>query len=1121
MEGAPPGAPFSLVLGQGVSSWLMVGMRPGARLSGPFWPEPVRVLHVEEHEALLRLVVVGEKSGRYFGEQWLQREELLRISLLSPPGHDFSGPAEAVFLGLEAHRLRLSHQFDPLHALHVSMIDPLPHQIDAVYFHMLPKTRLRFLLADDPGAGKTIMAGLLLKELKYRGLVERVLIVVPGHLRDQWIRELKEKFGETFQVVDRAVLDGAYGRNPWREYPHILTSLDFAKQDDVLQSLADVEWDLVIVDEAHKLAAYRYGERTKKTQRYQMGEVLAKQSHMLLFLTATPHRGDPENFRLLLALLDPDLFAKSEFLEEAVQRGENPLLLRRLKEDLKTADGIPLFPPRHVHTVVFRLSPEEMQFYEALTRYVRQEFNRALEDERRNVQFALIILQRRLASSLYAARRSLERRKERLADVLKRGQVRAEREEALEEEELEDLAEAERWRKEDELLSKLTTARTLDDLWREIGHLDELIALGRSLEQKGVETKLQELQELLATLRTQYPHEKLVVFTESRDTLEYLAKHIRSWGYEIVTIHGGMRLEERIRAEAEFRDRAQVLISTEAGGEGINLQFASLMVNYDIPWNPNRLEQRMGRIHRYGQQKEVHIYNLVAGNTVEGEVLRRLFQKLEQIRQAMGSDRVFDVIQEVLRGRSLSELILEALSGRKTLEDIVAEIEAVPNAEAVERIRQAAAEALATRHIDFSRILGEERRAKETRLVPEYVEAFFEKAAAYLGLQARKVEDGLWRVGPVPSFLRQRSADFRARFGEVRELYRRLTFYKEEALGKGAEFIAPGHPLFEAVLEEILARTQEDREKGAIFVDPRGRLSGTIFFVEATITDGNGEVAGKRLLAVRVSPEGRMEPVPQAILYDLLPGEGAVPWDPPSSESVRAFVARNLLPTFLDEVRKERQRQAEIRRRYGLRSLESLISEAEGTVLDLEIRRAKGEEIPQVTLDQARRRRKDLEERKKKLTERIQRETTLVPGEIRVLAVVAVLPAPTEDELAPDPEVERIGMETVLAHERRHGREPLDVSQENLGYDVRSEGPGEVRYIEVKARAQPGPVTLTQNEWLMAHRLGQEYWLYVVTVEPAGPKLWLLRNPARLPVEKKTKVQYFLDWQKYAEAGES
>ncbi len=882
----------------------MAEIVPGMRLAGDFWEEPVRVLLAEKHGRLWRVVVVGEESNRYYGERWLRPEDLVHIQVLAPRGPSFRGQGEAVFLGLEARRIRLAHLFDPLQALHVSMIDPLPHQIDAVYFHMLPKARLRFLLADDPGAGKTIMAGLLLKELKYRGLVERVLIVVPGHLRDQWLRELKEKFGETFLSVDRGVLQNAYGQNPWRTFPQILTSMDFAKQEDILQTLADVEWDLVIVDEAHKLAAYRYGERTKKTQRYRLGEVLAQNSRMLLFLTATPHRGDPENFRLLLALLDPDLFAKPEFIAEAARLGQNPLVLRRLKEDLKTIEGIPIFPPRHVHTVVFTLSPEETEFYWALTRYVQSEFNRALAGERRNVQFALVLLQRRLASSLHAARKSLERRRERLQKLLEKGEILQERGE-IDEDELEDLPEKERWEKEEELVSKLTAARTLAELREELASLAALIEKAKELERKGVETKLNELRALLTTVFGNYPGEKLVIFTESRDTLEYLASHLRRWGYLVTVLHGGMNLEARIQAEGEFRDRAQILISTEAGGEGINLQFASLMINYDIPWNPVRLEQRMGRIHRYGQRKEVHIYNLVAGNTVEGEVLKKLFQKLEEIRAAMGSDRVFDVIQEVLYGQSLADLILEAIAGRRTLDEIVREIEAIPNEEAIRRIRAATAEALATRHIDLSRILGEERKAKENRLVPEYVEAFFERAAEYLGLRAKKGGDGLWRVGPVPAFLRQRSADFQARFGEVREHFHRLTFYKDEAQKKGAEFIAPGHPLFEAVLEEILARTEADCKEGAIFLDPRGRLLGTIFFLEASVVDGNAEIAGKRLFAVFASPEGRLEPVPPAILCDLVPGQGEISWAPPDLPEVQAFVAENLLPPFLAEVQKK------------------------------------------------------------------------------------------------------------------------------------------------------------------------------------------------------------------------
>ncbi|HDI11859.1 MAG TPA: DEAD/DEAH box helicase, partial [Candidatus Acetothermia bacterium] len=309
---------------------------PGDILEGDYWPEPVRVLTVNQVGNLTRLEVVGTESGRFYGETWLGRSDLASLKVQAPQGFTFSGDGEAAFLALEARRIRLAHLFDPLQAVHTSQVDPLPHQIDAVYHHMLRQARLRFLLADDPGAGKTIMAGLLLKELKYRSLVERTLIVVPGHLIDQWLREMCERFGERFRVVDRAALKGSWRENPWRSYPQLITSMDFAKQDDILASLGEVDWDLVIVDEAHKLSAWRYGDKTKKTQRYRLGEVLSKTSRFLLFLTATPHRGDPENFRLLLELLEPGMYASVDILSEASRRGENILFLRRLKEDLKT-----------------------------------------------------------------------------------------------------------------------------------------------------------------------------------------------------------------------------------------------------------------------------------------------------------------------------------------------------------------------------------------------------------------------------------------------------------------------------------------------------------------------------------------------------------------------------------------------------------------------------------------------------------------------------------------------------------------------------------------------------------------------------------------------------------------
>ena len=689
----------------------MGDLRPGVFLRGVFWPEAVRVLTAEPLGNFLKVEVVGH-SGKFYGAHCLGPAELAQIEVLPALGLSFSGRGQAFCLGLEAHRIRLAHQFDLLQAVTVSMIDPLPHQIDAVYHRILRQPRPRILLADDPGAGKTIMAGLVVKELKYRGLAERVLIVVPGHLRAQWVREMKEKFGETFMVLDRPVMNASWGRNVWLDHARVITSMDFAKQEDVLVALAEARWDLVIVDEAHKLAAYRYGEDLKRTERYRLGELLSRNAEFLLFLTATPHRGDPENFRLLLDLLEPGLFANTEILEEAVRRGEMFYIIRRLKEDLKTFDGVPLFPPRYVHTIAYRLSPGEAGFYQVLTQYVREQFN--LAGERRNVQFALILLQRRFASSVRAARRSLERRKERLSQLREIAEAVAKTGwNVLDEEFLEDLPEAERWEIEAKL-EHLTAARTQAELAAEVSALEKLVQMAKALEKAETETKLNELRRLLDKLALLATSEKLLVFTESRDTMEYLAENLRSSGFSVVTLHGGMGLDERIRAEHEFRQRAQVMVSTEAGGEGINLQCCSLMVNYDLPWNPNRLEQRMGRIHRYGQPKEVHIYNLVAEDTVEGEVLRRLFEKLEQIRKAMGSDRVFDVIQEVLSGASLADLIMEAITGRRTLEEIAAEIERIPNEEAILRAKEAAQEALALRHIDLSGIVGEERKARET-----------------------------------------------------------------------------------------------------------------------------------------------------------------------------------------------------------------------------------------------------------------------------------------------------------------------------------------------------------------------------------------------------------------------
>ncbi len=647
----------------------------GTVLEGPHWTEPVKVLTVKARGTRIEVQAVGLNTNRLWNKL-LNAEDFGTTIKITGTGQLalLDGNPTQFRLAAEAHRIRLAYQYDPHFAVSVSQVDPLPHQMDAVYGYLLTQPRIRFLIADDPGAGKTIMGGLTTKELKFRGLVERTLIITPANLTDQWRRELHDKFGETFTVVNRGTVSAAYGRNVWEDNPQCITSIDFlARQDDILNLLRDVRWDLVIVDEAHKMAAYKYGNKINKTQRYELGEFLRDRTDHFLFLTATPHKGDPDNFALLLQLLDRDLYVTGNILAEASAHNENRIMIRRLKEDMRKFDGSPCFPPRHVKTLSYRLSQEELELYDAVTEYVQNNFQRAVAAENRNVGLALTVLQRRLASSVAAIRLSLERRLKRLRELRKLGKLRQEYGEIPDD--LDDLAEADRWKFEDDVVERLTMAENMAELEAEIEELDRLVRLAKHTEKNVAETKFEELRSVVSEHLSGCAV-RLLVFTEHKDTLDFLVGRLTNLGFHCCTIHGGMTLEKRIGAEREFFERRpSVLVATEAAGEGINLQFCSLMVNYDIPWNPNRLEQRMGRIHRYGQQQEAMIFNLVADNTREGEVMQCLLRKLEDMRRALGSDRVYDVIGEIVPAPKFDALMKDWLSRRKTMTEILAEID--------------------------------------------------------------------------------------------------------------------------------------------------------------------------------------------------------------------------------------------------------------------------------------------------------------------------------------------------------------------------------------------------------------------------------------------------------------
>jgi len=1106
----------------------MISILPDHVLRSSFWPEDVRVISVKYiGNDQIRIEAVGVETQRFYNPV-LSEKDLEIVQILEERPFHFKGDGESLFLYLESHRIRNAFQFDPLYAVNVSQVDPLPHQIDAVYHHILPNPRIRFLIADDPGAGKTIMAGLLLKELKYRGLVERVLIVAPGHLKDQWTREMKEKFQENFKRIDRAVMNASWGQNVFTIDNQIIISMDFAKQDDVMFALKDSTWDLCIVDEAHKMSAYKYGRKIAKTQRYTFGELLSPLTNHYLFLSATPHRGDPDNFRLLLELLVPGFFADTSLLMESVRNKDNPLFIRRLKEDLKDFEGAPIFPPREVHTIKYYLSDDEKRLYNSVTEYVEKHFNKALQKGKRNVTFALTILQRRLASSARAIRKSLERRCKRLKELYEKGELISEW--GYDEEQLEDLEERERWKNEEELLERLTSAENLAELKEEIEKLEELVIIAKEVEKKEIETKLNELRKVMESQKLRETQTKLLIFTEAKDTLEYLIEKLKGWGYSTAAIHGGMNLDLRIKSEHDFKNLSQIMVSTEAGGEGINLQFCWLMVNYDIPWNPNRLEQRMGRVHRYGQQHEVHIYNLVAVETREGCILNRLFEKLSSIREHLGSDKVFDVIGEVLVGKSLKDLIVDAITNKRTMEEILQDIDRVPDEEAISRVKEASLEALATKHIDLTRVSGEQRTAKENRLVPEYVEKFFQRSTKILNIKMAKRQDGFWHVSSVPFEIRTQPYEFKSKYGEVQREYSRISFDKDKAFKGQAEFVAMGHPLLESVVNAIMNQFNSIAKEGAVFSDPDRKLDGIIWFFEIEIKDGKNEIAGKRLLAVYDGIEDNsrhyffMNP---SILWDLKPNTIDQSLDKSVSpltsnlDQVKAFVIEQGLEKYKQEILETRQHNAEIKKKYGIRSLESMILESEAKISEYETRKMKGESIPEITIQNEIRKKEDLERKRARLFKEIESDIHLYPTEPKVIGAVRVIPLKPHGKLTYNKETEEKGMQVAMEYEQSRGREPEDIHERNLGYDIRSKDDSDhYRYIEVKAWSDTGPAMLTPNEWLMANRLQDEYWLYIVVNAIADPELYVIQNPAAKfdPEEQIEIVRYVVNnWQEKAE----
>ncbi len=1113
--------------------------RVGQTLTGPFFNEPMRVETVAPAGAGSWVVgLVGLQSER-FRRVTLSDADLAALTILSSAS-SFDGEGNLLRLGLQAYSLGIAYEFDPYFGLSISRVDPLPHQLEAVYDYLLKLARVRFLLADDAGAGKTIMAGLLIRELKLRGMCERILIVAPANLAFQWQRELKEKFEEKFLVIKGDDIRDQFGVNQWLEQKQLVTSLDLAKRTEILPGLRQVHWDLVIVDEAHRMS---WSPPARKTARYALGELLRDISDHMLLLTATPHKGDPANFSLFLQLLDADAYADVRSIREAMDRRRAPFYLRRTKEAMvdfpeRQPDGAwvakKIFTKRIPHTVDFQIDGAEFDLYKAVTRFVKRQSARAAaagDDPRaRAVGFLMALYQRRLASSTHAVCCSLENRARRLEVGLKKAQelARTAPPDLPDPEDLEEMDEGDRERLE-EMLEAITLAGNATEVRAEIAELKQLAEQAKTVEQAGVEAKLSRLKNLMQEQGFfDHPEKRLLLFTEFKDTLDYLLGKLKDWGFRVGCIHGGMRIGSRddtgsrLHAEQQFKDGAiQVLVATEAAGEGINLQCCHILFNYDIPWNPNRLEQRMGRIHRYGQRKDCLIFNFVATNTIEGRVLQRLLEKLQEIRNALNDDAVFNVVGEVLPAAQIERVLRDYYAGRMGDADLEDRLLHNVDESRFRAICQNALEGLASKRLNLEMLIERRAKAQEKRVIPEAIARFLSEAAPYGSLNLKPVPSLQHTFDPAktPAVLKdyERNPDWRLPALAVK--YPRLSTHRETADENNLEWVTPGHPLFEAVRRHTFTLAQEAFKKGACFYSLAHDAPARIDFYRARAVDGLGHVIHERMFAVEVG-EGR-EPMPRepSILGDLTPA------DPPNPlpavallPEASAWLHDHALKPFLDEVRQERLTEVERIADHVELSLTELLQKA-----DEEVGRAAAEVERQAQgsegrLKQAEDRHAELLARRERRRKELQQQRSLTLQAVERLTSVLVLPhphrlSPEVQRLRSNPETEATAMRVVMEHERALGRQVYDVSEKNLGYDIISLdlSSGELRLIEVKGIGDTdGSVLLTPNERRVAEDRRDCYWLYVVTHCNTTPRLREpIKDPARLQWTEVVKVAHY------------
>lgn len=1122
-------------------------IRSGALVRGIAPNQSVQVVSIDWIGDQAVNVVYRDQDGTV-SERTLYRDDEHSVEI-DAKGRPWSFDADGGLLRLvtEANRIKLAHYFDPYLAIHTSLVDPLPHQISAVYGEMLPRQPLRFLLADDPGAGKTIMAGLLMKELIARSDLDRCLVVAPGSLVEQWQDELGEKFNLEFDILTRDMIETSRSGNPFNDRDRLIVRLDVLARNEELQEKLQKaqEWDLVICDEAHRMSATYFGGDVKYTKRYQTGQLLGQICRHLLLMSATPHNGKEEDFQLFMALLDGDRF-EGRF-RDGVHYADTEDMMRRLtKEELLRFDGRPLFPERRAYTVKYDLSPKEAALYSAVTEYVRTEMNRVQRftevdgKKRNNVGFALQILQRRLASSPAAIYQSLKRRRERLESELGEAKLAAKGSRVRFDEgnigdevlrNIDEYGQEEIDELEELISTNATTAETVEQLEIEIDTLKSLEEMALNVLRSGEDAKWQQLNRILdddLMIDSDGNRRKLIIFTEPKDTLHYLLDKVsaRLGKPEAVeVIHGGVTREERRKVIERFmQDRDMlVLIANDAAGEGVNLQRGHLMVNYDLPWNPNKIEQRFGRIHRIGQTEVCHLWNIVAADTREGEVYGRLLEKLEAAREALGG-RVYDVLGELFEGVALKDLLFEAIQygeQDEVRQRLFQQVDgAVDQQHLLDLLKRRALTNDTMPEAKVHELRIEMERAEAQRLQPHHIQSFFVEAFQQLGGKLKEREEGRWEIKHVPMRIRERDRQI-GTGAPVQKKYERICFDKSRINQQPvATFVCPGHPLLEAVISIVREQYGQLMKQGAVLVDETddGTDISTIFLLEHTVQDGRRLSNGKPHVISQKLQFAAIDKTGDTVNAGIAPHLNLRPASKDEIELVEEKLKDDWLTTDLEknavhfatvELAQGHVAEVKARRLPEINKVEQEVKIRlkkeinfwDSRAFELQEEEKAGKKT-RLNWQNAQRRAEDLAERLKRRLEHLEEERFITSQPPRVRGGMVVIPrglleermaaqqpgaAPTgfAEDADARRKIEIAAMDAVMEAEKTLGNIPTDVSAQKIGYDIASFAPKtkHLRFIEVKGRIDGADtVMITRQEVITSLHEPDKYILAIVQV---------------------------------------